>query len=544
MMEKRRMFFSFALALFGVTVVLAFASARPASTVHGRALGTVQGRVVDEQGAPVARATVRVQATANHTLSGSDGAFTLSSLEQGTMVTISAWKDAYYCAKVENVIPPAGGVILVLRLYQTNDNPGYEWISPTGVNSCYSCKPGVTDIWLKNDLHAGSGANPRFLSLYNGSNITGTSVISPGYKLDFPGTTGNCAACHAPGAALDAPFTTDMNLLTGVDRNFGIHCDFCHKVADVDLDPATGLPYPNAPGVISMDIRRPFTDSARYQLFFGTFDDDNVPQEDTNLPLIQKSQWCAPCHQFSFWGTPIYQSFKEWLESPYPRYGVECQACHMPSDGVLTNVAPGFGGVERNPQTIHAHTMPGAANVTLLQNTIAMTMTAQAIDGTLVISVTLTNVGAGHHAPTDHPGRHMILAVTAMDGEGVALAQVGGGTIPAWGGVQAGQPGKAFAKVLKDALTGKYPLVSYWKQTFIASDNRIPAMGHDTSAYQFAVPAAGGKITLTTQLLFRRTFQDEMDARGWNSPDILMEQAQKTLIVAPAWRVFLPVIGR
>ena len=164
----------------------------------------------------------------------------------------------YYCAKVEGVIPPASSLSLTLRLYQTNDNPDYEWIPPTGSNSCYSCKPGVTQIWLDNDAHARSGNNPRFFSLYNGTDITGTSVITPGYKLDFPGTAGNCATCHAPGAAVNAPFTTDMNLLSGIDRDFGVHCDFCHKVADVYLNPATGLPYPNAPGVISMDIRRPF----------------------------------------------------------------------------------------------------------------------------------------------------------------------------------------------------------------------------------------------------------------------------------------------
>ena len=93
----------------------------------------------------------------------------------------------------------------------------------------------------------------------------------------------------------------------------------------VYLDPTTGLPYDNVPGVISTGPRRPFPESERYQLFFGTFDDDNVPEEDTYLPLIEKSQFCAPCHQFSFWGTPIYQSFKEWLESPFPENrGVDC----------------------------------------------------------------------------------------------------------------------------------------------------------------------------------------------------------------------------
>ena len=536
MKTHRWLLWVIALAPLTLGLALAFAGASAAPTA------SLSGMVVDEEGTPVGAATVRVQATTNNTLSAADGTFTLGGLTEGVTVTVSAWKDAYYCAKVQDAVPPASNITLTLRLYQTNDNPDYEWIPPTGANSCYSCKSGVTQIWLDSDLHSRSGTNPRFFSLYNGSDITGTTAISPGYKLDFPGTAGNCATCHAPGAAVDAPFTADMNLLTGVDRDFGIHCDFCHKVADVYLNPATGLPY--APGVLSMDVRRPFPASPRYQLFFGTFDDDNVPEEDTNLPLIRRSQWCAPCHQFSFWGTPIYQSFKEWLDSPYPQYGVECQTCHMPPDGVMTNVAPGFGGVERDPMTIHAHTMPGAASEALQQNTITMTLEAQPIDSTVVVSVTLANFGAGHHVPTDFPGRHMILVITATDGQGQALPLEGGSTVPEWGGAQAGLPGKAFAKVLRDAATGEMPVVNYWKQTFIVSDNRIPALGSDTSVYTFTAPSAGGPVTVTAELRFRRVFQAVMDTRGWNMPDIVMEEAQVALSTQPWWRIFLPVVPR
>jgi hypothetical protein len=501
---------------------------------------TIQGRVVDANG-PVAGATVRIQATTNQTLSALDGTFTLGGLADGVTVTVSAWKQLYYCAKAEGVSPPASGITLTLRLYQTNDNPAYPWIPPSGDNSCASCKPVVTQIWLDNDLHARSGTNPRFFSLYNGTDVSGTAAISPGFKLDFPGTAGNCATCHAPGAAVDAPFTTDMNLLTGVDRQFGIHCDFCHKVAGVYLNPATGLPYPNAPGVLSMDVRRPFPASERYQLFFGTFDDDNVPQEDTYLPAIARSQWCAPCHQFSFWGTPIYQSFAEWLASPYPQLGVECQTCHMPPDGVTTNVAPGTGGVDRDPMTIHAHTMPGAASQALLQNTVAMTLTARQLAGSVQVSVTLVNVGAGHDVPTDHPGRHMILSVQASGPQGQPLAQSSGSTVPVWGGAQAGHPGKAFAKVLRDAASGAAPVVSYWKQTSIVSDNRLPASGRDTSLYTFTAPASGGVVMVRAELRFRRLFQQEQEARGWDMPDVVMEEAEVMVPVDPTWHTYLPL---
>jgi len=482
----------------------------------------ISGQVVtEEEGIPLTGATVRIQATENETITDGDGRFTLEVLEENLTVTVSAWKHDHYCAKVEGVTPPAIDITLTLRPYQTNDNPEYEWVPPIGDDSCASCKSGMTQLWLEN-AHAGAGTNPRFFSMYNGTDISGTRSVFPSYQSDFPGTVGNCATCHAPGEALDEPFNTNMNALTGVNT-FGVHCDLCHKIAEVYLNPATGLPYDNMPGVFSMDVRRPFPQSERYQLFFGTFDDDNVPEEDTYLPLIEKSQFCAPCHQFSFWGTPIYQSFGEWLESPYPEQGVECQTCHMPSDGVVANVAPGQGGVERDPLTIHAHTQPGAADEDLLQETVEMRVQTDRIGDLLQVTVTITNTQAGHHVPTDYPGRHMLLIVEVTDEDKQVLPKVAGSTIPDWGGDFAGQPGIIYAKVLRDVENNDFPVVSYWKQTIIVSDNRIPAFASDMSTYTFKTD--GGKASVEVNLIFRRLYQPIAELYGWDFQDIVMESA-------------------
>lgn len=50
--------------------------------------------------------------------------------------------------------------------------------------------------------------------------------------------------------------------------------------------------------------------------------------------------------------TPIYESFKEWLESPYPAQAIECQSCHMKPTGVNYFVFPEKGGLIRDPQLI------------------------------------------------------------------------------------------------------------------------------------------------------------------------------------------------
>jgi hypothetical protein len=523
----------------------------------------ITGTVFGAGDRPLSGATVRIQATVNQTLTDDQGRFMLVGLEAGTPVTVSAWKDGYYCAKDEQVTPPASGITFTMRLVQTNDNPAYQWIAPFGENSCYSCKPGVTQVWLDNDAHGKSASNLRFLTMYNGTDVNGNQspatrygysrdygripllpdltqpYFGPGYKLDFPDTPGNCATCHTPGAAIDAPYGIDPNTVAGVNKS-GVHCDYCHKVADVKLNPVTGLPYPNMPGVLSQDIRRPFPeDEDRYQIFFGTFDDDNVPMEDTYLPLLMKSQWCAPCHFAVFWDTVVYSSFGEWLASPYsdPQTGKTCQQCHMPAPTMvngqpLTNVAPGKGGVERDLLTIAAHTFPGASSTDLLQNAVTMTASAGFEGNSLVVNVRIVNDKTGHHVPTDSPLRQVILLVQASDGNGRSLSLTEGPTLADWMGIGdpaqgyfAGLPGKVYAKVLQELWTEVYPSGAYWNPTRILSDTRLAAYASDTTHYVFAAPA--GDVHVDVRLLFRRAFKLLMEQKGWDAPDI--EMARQTI---------------
>jgi len=496
---------------------------------------TVSGVVLDENDLPVEGATVRVKATTNATTTGSDGTFTLTGVPEGITATITAWQAEYYIAETD-VVPPVSDVTFRLNLYPTTDNPDYPWIyphradSPPEVNyGCDTCHASIIVAQWEANAHARAATSPRFFSMYNGTDTTGRPGVSPGYKLDFPNTAGNCANCHAPGAAANKPFTADMNQLSEVETN-GVFCDFCHKTGGVYLDPATGLPYHNVPGAMSMDLRRP---PDGQQMFFGPFDD--IPEPDTYLPLIKQGQFCAACHNFSFWGTPIYQSFAEWLASPYPAQGVHCQTCHMPPDGVTTNFAPGHGGMERDPQTIPSHFQFGTMNLEFLQNTVSMTVQTALVGDRVRATVTITNTQAGHHVPTDQPARHLILVVQATDGGG-ELTQVAGETVPDWCGVgqdaddYGGRPGKAFAKVLRGLNTGEEPTAAYWSPTIIVSDNRIPALGADTSVYEFAAPPAG-TVNVEATLIFRRAFKALMEAKRWDTPDIVMEQEVQSVVM-------------
>ena len=508
-------------------VILSLVVLYQARAAVGQDNATVRGVVVDASG-PVAGATVRARATDNVTFSATDGQFTLASLTEGQEVEITAWDDGYYIAST-HVTPTLSGLTLTLRPYHTVDHPDYAWTSPisgTSPGACGDCHPMIVSQWITN-AHGGAITNPRFYSLYNGSNVSGTLQVGPGYVNDFPGTAGHCANCHAPAAGIDGYLTTNMNAARDV-VTAGIHCDYCHKVGGVYLDPATQSVYANAPGAQSQRVLRP---PAGDNIFFGPYDDIHDP--DTYLPAISQSRFCAPCHQFSMWGTPIYESYEEWLVSPYAEAGVTCQDCHMPPTGETYFALPGVGGLEHPPERIPSHLQLGATSVKLLQNTVTMTLSAQQVAAQIMVTVTITNAHAGHHVPTDFPGRHMILVLTATNGQEQTLLLQSGPTVPEWGGAQAGRPGVAFAKVLRDVQSGASPVVSYWKQALIVSDNRIPALESDVSAYTFAAPVSGGPVTITAELRLRRAFQALMDAKGWSTPDVVMEEEQVELSTTP-----------
>lgn len=535
----------------------------------------VAGIVRDAEG-PVAGATVRVQLTENKTITAADGSFTLSHLAVGVPVSITAWAEGYYIGGT-SATPGLEPVIITLKPYYTTDNLDYEWFSFQGVEGSASCAPCHTAYpeW-RADAHSQSAVNPRFLTMYEGTDVHGNQspltrytdgvpqppdptqpYYGPGYRIDYPDRAGNCAACHTPLASSldpgntcgwsgchtewtawaseevpDGVYPTD---LTGNAAD-GVGCDFCHKIGDVILNPDTGLPWPARPGISSMRLYRP---DEGQQLFFGTFDD--VTRRVTYLPLQEESAFCAPCHYGVFGGVAgqydvaggvvIYNSYGEWLESPYsdPETGQTCQDCHMPTVDYDYFVYPAMGGLHRDPDRIHNHYMAGASDEELLQNSVTMTTTARLKEQEVLVEVSITNDKTGHHVPTGVPLRHLILAVRATDADGNLLPLRDGPVLPDWTGDYAGQPGKYYAKIVKDEWTGESPTGAYWRDISLVEDTRLAAFATDVSRYTFVAPAEGS-VTVEARLIFRRAFQQLMEWKGWDDPDIVMEE--ETIVVA------------
>jgi len=537
------------------------AAPAPLSPSPSPAVILLHGFVLDAEG-PLAGATVRLRATDMVTETAGDGSFTLAGLSATTPVSVTAWSEGYYVGWA-NAVPGPEPVTITLKPYYTTDNPDYTWFSMEGAEgsrTCGHCMPGPYAGWIA-DAHSQSAVNARFLTMYNGSDVLGNQspptryassrdygsfplrpdpsqpYYGPGYKLDFPNTAGNCATCHVPAAAArpGMAYAADPNQASGVEAE-GVFCEFCHKIGDVPLDPATGLPYPNMPGVLSTRLYRSEGDQV---LFFGTLDD--VTRRVSRLPLEEESAFCAPCHYGLFWDTVVYDSFGEWLRSPYsdPDTGQTCQDCHMPVTGDTTFVLPESGGLERPPGRVFDHRMPGAMDEAFLQSAVTMDASAQQEGDTVVVQVSISNDGTGHHVPTDSPLRHLILLVQATDLAGRPLALLEGPTVPDWGGVgdagegyYAGLPGKGYAKVLEELWTEISPSGAYWNPTRIVSDNRIAALATDTSAYTFAAPQEGTAV-IGIKLIFRRAFIELMDRKGWDVPDIVMAELQPTVPIQP-----------
>ena len=223
-------------------------------------------------------------------------------------------------------------------------------------------------------------------------------------------------------------------------------------------------------------------------------------------------------------GVVVYNSYGEWLDSPYsdPETGQTCQDCHMPVTDYDYFVFPEEGGLRpRHP--IHNHLMPGAKDEELLQNSVTMTATARLQGGGVVVDVSITNDKTGHHVPTGVPLRHMILTVRATDVDGNPLPHHDGPVLPDWTGDYAGQPGRYYAKILRDEWTGEMPTGAYWRDISLVEDTRLATFETDVSRYSFSVPD-GGPVTVEVRLVFRRAFQQLMEWKGWDDPDIVMEE--------------------
>ncbi|MGE3456931.1 MAG: c-type cytochrome [Kofleriaceae bacterium] len=193
---------------------------------------------------------------------------------------------------------------------------------------------------------------------------------SPGFRAQIAGMTAaetaSCQRCHAPLAEQ----RTDAAL-----RDQGVQCAGCHVRSWVRHGPersAGSLP--------------PLAGYPR-----------------STLSIYERGDFCLPCHQLpprsAVAGKPLLNTYKEWLEGPYMRRGVQCQHCHMP---------------ERD------HRIRGIHDPAMVRRAFSLAARAHRSGSQITAAAELANVGAGHYLPTT-PTPAIWLSIELIDRNGTTI---------------------------------------------------------------------------------------------------------------------------
>ncbi|ULA65226.1 MAG: hypothetical protein LZF86_190529 [Nitrospira sp.] len=153
-------------------------------------------------------------------------------------------------------------------------------------------------------------------------------------------------------------------------------------------------------------------------VILGPFNDAAAPHPTKYDPSFRTTQLCYRCH--SVVGGPA-QFYNGGPCGTYAEYeggywmkerGFICQNCHMPE--IERQVATG-GPIRRGRQ----HLWRGGHDPEMVKRAVDIKMVAEPAEptpgGTMQITLTLINAGAGHKLPTGDPDRHFTVEFTVAD---------------------------------------------------------------------------------------------------------------------------------
>lgn len=457
----------------------------------------LRGRVVDESG-PLAGASVRFQGTSIVARTDDEGRFRLPVIPKRR---VTAAKAGYFIGSSPRASLPQ---IHLIRL-PAEDNAEYEWVDPTSnpaeIHNCANCHAEIYREW-SHSAHAHSVNGKRFRNLYEGTDWHGKPGVGWGLLTQYPDGAGVCASCHAPTAT-----EYDLRRVKGVAA-LGVHCDYCHKIESV-ADGTLGLSH----GRFNLNLLRP----SAGQLFFGALDDVDRG-EDAYSPLYRDSRYCASCHEGVVFGVHVYSTFSEWQVSPAARQGQQCQDCHMKPTGRMVNMAPGHGGIERDPSTLANHRFFDGSKEAMLRRAVQTSVVFERRINGVRARVRLWAEGVGHRLPTGFVDRHLVLVIEGQTSDGQSVLPTTGPTLPPPAGRElAGQPGRLFGRVLRD-FEGHSPAPFWLAAPDPPPDTRlVPGQVEEIS---FAFPTSLARVRL--RVLYRRFWPGIAAEKHWPPDDLLV----------------------
>lgn len=558
----------------------------------------ITGIVLNGDQAPVAQAMVMQGGRSeSFVLSREDGTFTLPMVNPGYgIVTVVASKIGFRASGLEFM--SAGlDVTLTIREIKGPDNEEYVFEEPgDGVDDmkedCTHCHTKFAKDFL-NSKHAEAAKNPLLHDIYAGVNramvnqedcesaggswlqgkepgtdstlmmrcYLGGGVLSdlnancggPGeLSCDDPGLSaenkpsafGACADCHAPG--IDGRLGgRDLGDAVGLAYDKGVHCDVCHKVADIDMSKPPGVGQRLVMGRPSEPGRNTFVWDPVY---YGPLADvPNVAMGGGYQPKFNQAVFCAGCHEQNQdalipgeevaadkfpEGLPIHTTYSEWQAGPYNSDATPCQFCHMPETHGVTNATnlarrenqSATFGFEREPSDVRRHSFRGPlqGEDRLIDEALYVSVKLEVAPGVVQASVSVANVGCGHAVPTGEPMRALVMVVEA-DGDNCAeLSAMGGMTIHeaggtylkgvigaelifdqtevTWPAATKAAPGMVIRAVRPTGVFDDYAATGYFGQLEMSAQDKGLEIMEPVGA-AMVVTAANGSLTLDTSLV-------------------------------------------
>ncbi len=308
--------------------------------------------------------------------------------------------------------------------------------------TCQSCHRTIHLYWSESE-HGRSAVKPSYLAALR-------SAVEA--AADPNRVRRDCVSCHAPTTLV----TGDFELKQALARE-GVNCDFCHTVADVDLDRA-GHPFDVRPGRVKR----------------GPLEYAKSPFHETAYSPLHKSSslLCAACHEYTNdLGVRVLSTYTEWKEGPYAARGMNCQECHMP-------LVPGDSvreGLTSTRRVINLHRMTGGSAPSQVDKGLALRIESLTVGArTADVQVVVTNAAAGHAVPGGLSTKTLLLVVGVETASGELLHR----------------QERAYRRELKDAEGRTMVSVPdlFLKAASVGEDSRLKPKESRTERFTIPVP--------------------------------------------------------
>lgn len=391
---------------------------------------------------------------------------------------------------------------------EVNSTRSYHSEDWTSSAKCKSCHSEIFKQWSNSNHKHMVGSNPYYMLM---ETLAG--------EVEGEGFRKWCMSCHNPSALLNGHDKTTHDMEGNFLRdeifekdaeelikdfkeqdNFrleeGVSCVTCHRITDAS---SKG----NASYTLTLERKKYAFEDSKASLghwFSEKLINANPEAHKKSYmdPLYKESKYCASCHDEShpINGIAIVSTFKEWEKSEFnnPKDKSKhksCIDCHMTNlkDGKLSPLrgTSTDGGVIKEDVKVHYfsgsnHFLAGLKDKKNEEQTIELLKSSAKLDIDVknnILSVGVTNVGAGHHLPTGVADfRELWLDVSVKDRDGKLI--LSSGKLKEDGNIE--DDSRLFQKVFGDE-NGKPVGLLFWKYKTLLKDTRIPSKERRVESY-------------------------------------------------------------